>query len=189
MIEADASGKILSETVETTAYTPYASGPEGSAGDVALDPAAEAPEPAAPPKAARSRRGAGGKPRKAPAKAAEPAPVAGESPATDLPAKGRKRPTRAPARRGKATKAAEPATEVGEAQVATSDAGASAAPALSDVEETKVRILPAPLTPPLRGSRKAPADKHLANDEPVLPEPPRRPRSYRDLDSIPDDID
>jgi hypothetical protein len=27
------------------------------------------------------------------------------------------------------------------------------------------------------------------DDEPLLPEPPRRPRTYRDLDAIPDDLD
>jgi len=37
--------------------------------------------------------------------------------------------------------------------------------------------------------RRAGADKHLADDEPVLHEPVRRPRSYRDLDHIPDDFD
>jgi ribonuclease E len=47
-------------------------------------------------------------------------------------------------------------------------------------------------------ARRGRADKHLVSDEtheeePViethLPDPPRRPRSYRDLDSIPDDFD
>ena len=38
-------------------------------------------------------------------------------------------------------------------------------------------------------SRRLGADKHLADDEPVMHEPVRRPRSMRDLDSIPDDFD
>jgi ribonuclease E len=33
------------------------------------------------------------------------------------------------------------------------------------------------------------ADRHLINDEPVAPQPVTRPRTYRDLDSIPDDFD
>jgi hypothetical protein len=33
------------------------------------------------------------------------------------------------------------------------------------------------------------ADRHLVRDEPVAPQPVSRPRSSRDLDSIPDDFD
>jgi len=33
------------------------------------------------------------------------------------------------------------------------------------------------------------ADRHLIADEPVIPEPPRRPRTYRDLDEIADDME
>jgi len=33
------------------------------------------------------------------------------------------------------------------------------------------------------------ADKHLVNDEPVEPQPARRPRARYDLDAIPDDFD
>jgi hypothetical protein len=32
-------------------------------------------------------------------------------------------------------------------------------------------------------------DRHLMSDEPVLPQPVQRPRTYRDLDHIPDDMD
>jgi len=32
-------------------------------------------------------------------------------------------------------------------------------------------------------------DRHLISDEPVLPQPVQRPRTYRDLDHIPDDLD
>jgi hypothetical protein len=38
-------------------------------------------------------------------------------------------------------------------------------------------------------TRTGSADKHLVQDEPVAPQPLPRPRSYRDLDSIPDDFD
>jgi len=37
--------------------------------------------------------------------------------------------------------------------------------------------------------RTGSADKHLVSDEPVAPQPMSRPRSYRDLDAIPDDYD
>ncbi len=32
-------------------------------------------------------------------------------------------------------------------------------------------------------------DRHLMRDEPIIPDPPRRPRTSRDLDEIPDDLD
>jgi ribonuclease E len=38
-------------------------------------------------------------------------------------------------------------------------------------------------------TRTGSADRHLINDEPVAPQPVSRPRTYRDLDSIPDDFD
>ena len=37
--------------------------------------------------------------------------------------------------------------------------------------------------------RTGSADRHLINDEPIAPQPISRPRSHRDLDSIPDDYD
>lgn len=47
---------------------------------------------------------------------------------------------------------------------------------------------PAP-PPPAPVVRTGSTDRHLIADEPVNPEPIRRPRSYRDLDAIPDDLD
>jgi hypothetical protein len=38
-------------------------------------------------------------------------------------------------------------------------------------------------------TRTGSADRHLVSDEPVAPQPVSRPRSFRDLDSIPDDYD
>ncbi len=38
-------------------------------------------------------------------------------------------------------------------------------------------------------TRTGSADKHLVQDEPVAPQPLPRPRTYRDLDTIPDDFD
>jgi ribonuclease E len=51
---------------------------------------------------------------------------------------------------------------------------------------------PAPKAPvvPVPVVRTGSSDKHLIHDdEPIAPEPPRRPRTYRDLDAIPDDMD
>jgi Rne/Rng family ribonuclease len=50
---------------------------------------------------------------------------------------------------------------------------------------------PVAVPPPLPGAvgKAKTADKHLADDEPVDPQPLRRPKSYGDLDAIPDDLD
>jgi hypothetical protein len=37
--------------------------------------------------------------------------------------------------------------------------------------------------------RTGSTDRHLVDDVPIDPEPPRRPRSYQDLDAVPDDFD
>ena len=42
---------------------------------------------------------------------------------------------------------------------------------------------------PIEVVRTGSTDRHLVDDEPVLPPPTRRPRSVRDLDHIPDDFD
>jgi ribonuclease E len=44
-------------------------------------------------------------------------------------------------------------------------------------------------SPPPPIVRTGSTDRHLIEDEPVNPEPVRRPRTYRDLDFIPDDLD
>ena len=47
-----------------------------------------------------------------------------------------------------------------------------------------------PVRTPPPGVKTGAGDRHLAHDEPAAgAEPPRRPRSYRDLDAIPDDYD
>ncbi len=63
------------------------------------------------------------------------------------------------------------------------------------VEAKEAPSKPAP-TPRKSAAPKLPAivrtgstDRHLINDEPVDPQPVSRPRTYRDLDSIPDDLD
>lgn len=42
---------------------------------------------------------------------------------------------------------------------------------------------------PAAAARSGSTDRHLMHDEPVLPPPVSRPRTYRDLDHIPDDMD
>jgi hypothetical protein len=44
-------------------------------------------------------------------------------------------------------------------------------------------------SPPVPVQRTGSTDRHLLHDEPVLPQPLSRPRTYRDLDQIPDDLD
>ncbi|HLL89497.1 MAG TPA: hypothetical protein VK324_09350, partial [Tepidisphaeraceae bacterium] len=69
------------------------------------------------------------------------------------------------------------------ADVEAQDERSSAAPAN---ELPRRSPPPAPLPVVKTGS----SDKHLADDEEVAPQPPaRRPRSYSDLDAIPDDYD
>jgi hypothetical protein len=46
-----------------------------------------------------------------------------------------------------------------------------------------------PVNEPVAVVRTGSADKHLVSDEPIAPQPASRPRSYRDLDAIPDDYD
>jgi hypothetical protein len=48
---------------------------------------------------------------------------------------------------------------------------------------------PQQASPPAPVQRTGSTDRHLLHDEPVLPQPLSRPRSYRDLDQIPDDLD
>jgi hypothetical protein len=64
-------------------------------------------------------------------------------------------------------------------------------------DEPQIRSAPPQRTPPQRAPeppqpvvRTGSTDKHLIRDEdPVHVEPTRRPRTYRDLDAIPDDMD
>ena len=129
---------------------------------------AEEAEETAPRKSARGRggKGRGGKAAPKPAKAA---PAKKAKAAAEAPAKARGRGGRA---RGKGGKAAEAPAE------AASEAGAKS---------------PAPATPePV--VRTGSTDRHHLivdeiADEPILTPEPRRPRTYRDLDEIPDDLD
>jgi len=70
-------------------------------------------------------------------------------------------------RRKKKTDAAETQSENGRSEAAPVQGAATAQPIV----------------------RTGSADRHLIDDEPVIPQPARRPRSVRDLDHIPDDYD
>ncbi|MCY2954123.1 MAG: Rne/Rng family ribonuclease [Planctomycetota bacterium] len=52
--------------------------------------------------------------------------------------------------------------------------------------EPQAPAAPAPSTSVIRTGS---SDRHLMQDEPILPQPLARPKTYRDLDSIPDDLD
>jgi len=60
---------------------------------------------------------------------------------------------------------------------------AGRSPASADAANAPVPGPVPPLVP--TGS----TDRHLIEDEPVIPQPVRRPRSVRDLDNIPEDYD
>jgi hypothetical protein len=170
VIEADESGRIISETVESHAYVPTPSSE--------MEPAPAEPQaaPAAKPKGrgkgTRAPRGRGGR---SVAKA-EQAPPPAESETDEVaekPVKPRGRGSRGGKKRGARSPAAE-------AEAAREE---SAAP-VSDSQPA------ATLTEPVRPTvAKISTDRHLIEDEPIAPEPPPRPRSFRDLDSIPDDYD
>jgi ribonuclease E len=62
----------------------------------------------------------------------------------------------------------------------------------SQTPEPAGEIQPAASAPPEESPvivRTGSTDRHLIQDEPILPQPVRRPRSVRDLDTIPDDFD
>jgi Rne/Rng family ribonuclease len=111
-----------------------------------------------------------------PEKAPEP-PVETDEPAQIASEPARVKKGRAPARRKSNTARKSPQRTPPPAR---EDAKA-AAPSRSAPSHVVVEIPPVVST----GS----ADKHLANDEPVDPQPPRRPRRRDDLDEIPDDYD
>jgi hypothetical protein len=68
-------------------------------------------------------------------------------------------------------------------EVKGSSPKATQAPPPSQRAKPEVSLGVTPIT------RTGSSDRHLASDEPIAPEPSRRPRSYRDLDAIPDDFD
>jgi len=97
-------------------------------------------------------------------------PVARVGPEEQLPAKPRRRRRGGRGRRRKSA-------DNGAAQTA------GRSPASADAANAPVPGPVPPLVP--TGS----TDRHLIEDEPVIPQPVRRPRSVRDLDNIPEDYD
>lgn len=118
-------------------------------------------------------RGRGGRGRGKKPTAEKPAPkskIAKEPAGTEEQPKKRRSSTRGGKGRGKRGAAAEPERQSSANPQAEKSASAPA-------------IAEAPIV------RTGSTDKHLHDEEPVLHEPVRRPRSYRDLDHIPDDYD
>jgi ribonuclease E len=65
-----------------------------------------------------------------------------------------------------------------------------AADAAAGAEQPAAVIQPRPaVVQEAVAARAGGSDRHLVRDEPVLPQPVHRPRTYRDLDTIPDDFD
>jgi len=131
----------------------------------------------APPAPAETRTAAAASQPPAPAQpvapaASSPEPVAPPAETADGSARGRRR------TRGRRRKAADVVAQPSPQPPAPSaalPAGQTSAP---------------PAEPQRQASRGSmPADRHLVHDEPVMPQPLPRPRTYRDLDSIPDDFE
>jgi ribonuclease E len=134
-----------------------------------IEPAAKPPAKA--PARSRSRR-------KAPA--AEAAEEAVEAPAAEEEAPKKRAPRRRGGRRSGRASAKTDNAQAASEQAEAAPSAESALPA-----EPPARIAEEAIAT----ARGGIADRHLVADEPVLPQPPRRPRTYRDLDEIPDDFD
>jgi len=176
VIEADEQGRILSETVESHAYVPAPSREAETAAPERAEPP-QAP-PAAKPKGrgkgSRAPRARGGRAKAGAAKsdqtAASPEAEA-DVVADEKPAKPRRRGSPSGKKRGgRAAADAKPTDEA------------------SPIAETQPAA-PSTAEPIRPAVVKISTDRHLIEDEPIAPEPPPRPRSFRDLDSIPDDYD
>lgn len=177
MTDADELESGAAETAEA----------EPAAGEAT--PTADAPAP----KKGRSRggKGRGGRGRGRATRATEAKEPAAEAEAAPAPA-SEDAPTAKP-RRGRGGRAS--TTTSGSASGRGRKAGASAEPAGSTgaaaaaPENGSSGAAPAPSTPPPAVRRTGSTDRHLMRDEPVIPEPVRRPRTSRDLDEIPDDLE
>jgi ribonuclease E len=94
------------------------------------------------------------------------------------------KPAKTPRKRAAKPKAEKPAKVVKEKKPAVARKRVTRKPPKAESEAAA----PEPIVqPPV--VRTGSADKHLASDEPVLPPTVSRPRSYVDLDAIPDDYD
>jgi ribonuclease E len=157
------------EPLESAADS-LASGPVVLDAEVAEAEVAPEPQPVKAP--TRRRRGAA-----AAASAAAVEPVVdegGAGPAAEEPRK------RAGTRSRGGTRAASTRSR------ATSKSAPQRIPPKAGKDDSAASAKPAASAPVVRTGS---ADKHLVADEPVIPQPLSRPRSYRDLDAIPDDYD
>jgi len=146
----------------------------------------------------RGRRGRGrgrGRQNQPPQEMAAPAPAAGPRPSPAAPPPSPPpapvaRPTQAEiepaeqepsprARRGRSRGGRHPARQ-GPASTGQTPVASAPAPAPAPA---------APRVPEPAVVRTGSTDRHLMEDEPVLPQPVQRPKTYRDLDNIPDDFE
>lgn len=103
--------------------------------------------------------------------------VAAEAPAPTQEPAPAKRPRRRGTRGGTRTRRSKKQAESAEAAAETATVAVAAErPAAAAAAEPAV-------------VRTGSTDRHLMHDEPILPPPAQRPRTYRDLDHIPDDFD
>jgi ribonuclease E len=120
-----------------------------------------------------------------------------EAPPEQAPAKGRRpRAPRAPKKAAQAKPAAQdgrkkpkmvkktaPRPTAGRRKKSGGQSGGGSEPA------TEPAPAPAVVQTPVIPVRTGSTDRHLVSDEPIIPPPVSRPRTYRDLDHIPDDLD
>jgi hypothetical protein len=88
-----------------------------------------------------------------------------------------------PAKPEKAAKAAKAPRKRAPAKPRKKASSAAAEEKAEAKSEVKTEVKPQPIV------RTGSADRHLASDEPIAPQPAFRPRSVVDLDHIPDDFD
>jgi len=114
----------------------------------------------------------------------EPAPVAQPEPVTLD-----KRPSEAPEEAETPAKTSKPAAKKKRAprkaasKTTSTTASTRRAPKRTPPKKAAAPVVEAPVV------KTGSADKHLASDDPIEPQPVTRPRSYSDLDDIPDDYD
>jgi ribonuclease E len=109
---------------------------------------------------------------------AEPEPVVEEEPMAEEEPVAEPKPKAKRASRAKAATATKPVrVRAASKRVPPKKSAKAAAEATAEVAQ------------PADVVRTGSADKHLISDEPVIPQPLSRPRSYSDLDAIPDDYD
>jgi ribonuclease E len=109
-------------------------------------------------------------PQREPEPEPAPAPQAEAEPADEAPSEPEEKPSRAKKKRPPRKAASAPAAK-------------GRAPKRTPPKKAAAAVIDAPVV------KTGSADKHLVADDPIAPVPISRPRSYSDLDDIPDDYD